>query len=387
MSTDTTAPVGERPHVVVVTRHWGEETDERAALGRLLAGALARAARVSVVHLVPAPLLGGAADGPDSVFRVYRRAVHGSEPLRGGIARAALLGAGVAAPGRAGAALLEQLRGEAPEVPALVRALGADAVVLLGHDQPYELAAACGGARVVAIPLLGANAPGEVAGADRLLARADVVLGAHPGEIAGLAAALPPGAPVVPLDLALTMNRAAVRHRLFGVRWFGRYVVALRGFPARTPRHVRSVSHEMLRRVLGRVAVAEVDDGRWRITDGKSHLLLPVNPSRVNLWRLMEHALMTIDLRPPGPIGREAIESLLLATPVVVPDGSAAMAHARAADGGLWYRDLGECFDAARVLLDRPLRERLGEQGARYALAHHGDMDGFVARIARLVLG
>jgi len=173
----------------------------------------------------------------------------------------------------------------------------------------------------------------------------------------------------------------------FGVRWFGRYVLSIRDFPPGGARYVRSVTHEVLRSVVGRVSVAEVDGEQWRISDRENTLELPVSPSRVNLWRLMAHAVATIDLRPPGPFGRETIESMLLGTPVVVPDASAAMEHAAAADGGLWYRDVGELFDATRVLMYRPVRDRLAAQGRAYADAKHGQVDDFVARVGRIVLG
>lgn len=384
--------VSHAPHVVLVTRHFGDVLDERAALSRLLAGALARRARVSIVHLVDHLDADEPAVVDDSVFTVHRALVSGTAALRAGIVRVALSGARVPAPARAGAALLERLGGDAPSAAPLVSRLKPDAIVLVGCDQPFDVEESLGragrGARLTLLPLLGTDRPDEVLRAEPLLARADAVASVHPGEHAVLARALAgQGRDVVPLDLALPLNRGAARHRLFGVRWFGRYVVLLRAFPGGGARHLRHITHEYLHNILGHVAVAEVDDGRWRITDGDHHLLLPVNPTRVNLWRLMEHATATIDLRPPGPIGREAIESMLLKTPVVVPEGSAAHAHVAAANGGLWYRDIGECLDAARILLDRPLRDRLGVQGERYATAHHGDSASFVERATRLVLG
>jgi hypothetical protein len=141
----------------------------------------------------------------------------------------------------------------------------------------------------------------------------------------------------------------------------------------------------VLRGALGRVAVAEVDGTKWRISDAENTAELPVNPTRVNLWRLMANGLMTVDVRPAELFGREAIESMMLGTPVLVPDGSAAKAHVAAADGGLWYRDLGEILDAARAMSAEPTRLALGRQGRQYAEARHGDMDGFVARMGALI--
>ncbi len=379
-----------RPTVALVTRHWGGGDDEEsAATARLVAGALSRHAEVEVVHLSPT------GDHPagalaDSVFRVHRIGIKAAMPVRAGIARAALTRRG-APLGAAASALLDRLGGQAPGVGERLDAIEARAVVLVGHDQPWDHAgwAAAGHTRCIAIPLLGDSNALALDGFCRLLERCDVVLSAHPGEARAVQAVLGPerAGRVVPLDLAFTINRAAARHRLFGVRWFGRYVVLLRGFPTGAPRLERTITHEMLRAVLGRVSVAEVDVERWRITDGENTLLLPVNPSRVNLWRLMEHAVATIDVRPGGPLGREAIESMLLGTPVLVPEATAAMEHARAASGGLWFADLRELVAGTKVLLDYPLRNRLAEQGEAYALAHHGEMAPFVERVNELVLG
>lgn len=377
-----------RPTVALVTRHWGGEgEEERAATARLVAGALSRHAEVEVVHLSPS------GDHPagalaDSVFRVHRLRIKAAQPQRASIARIALTARG-APLGAAASALLERLGGQAPGVAERLEAINPRAIVLVGHEQPWDHAAWSASGRLTAVPLLGDSHALQLDGFRRLLERCDVVLAAHPGEVRALQGVLGPerAGHVAPLDLAFTINRAAVRHRLFGVRWFGRYVVLLRGFPAGAPRLERTITHEMLRAVLGRVSVAEVDVERWRITDGENTLLLPVNPSRVNLWRLMEHAVATIDVRPGGPLGREAIESMLLGTPVLVPDGTAAMEHARSASGGLWFADLRELVAATTALLDYPLRNRLAEQGEAYGLAHHGEMAPFVERLAGLVLG
>lgn len=87
-------------------------------------------------------------------------------------------------------------------------------------------------------------------------------------------------------------------------------------------------------------------------------------------------------------IGRESLESLLLGTPIVVPEGTVAAEHAELANGGLWYRDYHELFAAARALLaDRSLRDALGEQGRSWAEAVWEDQAGAGAAAQRLVFG
>ncbi len=171
------------------------------------------------------------------------------------------------------------------------------------------------------------------------------------------------------------------------MRRFGRYVVLLRRFPAGSARFQRSITHEVLREVVAPLSVAEVDGVRWRITDEAMTLDLPVGPSRVNLWRLLAHAHAVVDVRPPGPVGREAIEAMMLGVPSVVPDGSAAKAHVEAGDGGLWYADHAELVNELGALADDRLHLALSRSGETYARATHGRIDDFVERMANLVLG
>jgi len=377
--------------VRLVTAHWGGDADEASAVTRLVAGALARAADVEIVHLVAESPRSTAAD---SVFSVERVPVEGTRPLAAGVLRAAL---GTHDGGRSIPeslrGVLEDYEGSSAEAAALVGAGDADALVLAGHHQPYDLGVLGTPGpgrvrRVVFLPML--SDPRRLA--DRRVARlvevADVIGTLHPGERRAIAEAFPQRSDaIVAVDLALNLNRGATTQGLFGVGWFGRFVVAIRRFPADGGRFSRSVTHEILRSVLPHVSVAEVDGLRWRITDTDNTVELPVNPTRINLWRLMAHALVTVDLRPPGPLGREAIESMMLGTPVVVPDQSAAMEHAAAAGGGLWYRNAGELLDAVSALMDGQLRYRMSAQGRDYATATHGRMDDFVSRMTSVVLG
>jgi hypothetical protein len=376
-----------RPTLALVTTHWGGHDDEAIATTRLVAGALARHAQVEVVHLV-APEHAGEALA-DSIFPVHREPLVGARPLLGDLVRASLRQAGSGPTPAAIRPLLCDLEGSAPGLGRLLARLAPQVVVLVGRHQPIELAllgrqGTPGAPRVVVLPFtddLQALAEAPLA---RLLARAEAIACLHPGEQAALASLGHLHAEA--LEIGLPLNRSAVRDPLFGVRSFGRYVLLLRSFPPGGSRLARSLTHEMAIRSLG-ISAAEVDGDRWRVSDAEGTLALPVTPTRINLWRLMAHAAMTIDLRPQGPLGREALESMLLGTPVVVPDNTAAMAHVRAASGGLWYRDIGELLDAARALLDPALRARLGAQGAAYAASHHGRIDAFVERCAALVLG
>jgi len=381
------------PRVAVVTTHWGDGLDEVTEATRLLAGALARRANVEIVHLVAPPE--PAWTGPDSVFTVHRVPLHGARYLRAGILRAAIAtydgGRSVPAPV---ADLLAQYEGDAPDVPSVVRQIAPDAVLLAGHHQPWDLSVLgvrgdAGAPRVCFVPYLADATALASERIGRVLERADVVGVSHSGERRAVLTACPqrPAEEVRPVGCGFTINRGAAANRLFGVRFFGTYVLSLREFPPGGPRWARSVTHDVLRSTVGKISVAEIDGDTWRISDKDNTLLLPVSPSRVNLWRLMAHAVATVDQRPAGPIGRESIESMLLGTPVVVPDYGAAREHAADADGGLWYADAGELVDAVRVLADRRLRRPFSLQGREWAERTHGRMDEFVDRAAALVLG
>src|SRR5208283_39594 len=149
----------------------------------------------------------------------------------------------------------------------------------------------------------------------------------------------------------------------------------------------RAPGHDYVRQALGPITVAEVALDRWLISDSRRATVVPVKPSRPNLWRLLRNAVACLDLRPQGIVGRETLESLLLGTPVVVPEGTVAAEHAERSNGGLWYRDFQELFDAGKAIVDDPsLRQRLGAQGREWAAEVHGDQRRFSEQVVRLVL-
>jgi hypothetical protein len=383
--------------VVVVTRHWNGG-DEASEVIRLVAGALARRARVAVVHLEPA-LAGHPIPEPvtDSVFSVHQVPIYNSDRRRARLLEAALAAHddGFRVP-QLGAHVEQRLQGVAPDAPRLIEELAPDAVLVAGSEQPYNLdvlgrPGTPGRPRVVVMPMAGDVRYLRSPIVLRLFEHADAIATVHPGELRALLQNRPPGRetepPVVPVDLALSVNRGSAEHRLFGVRRFGPYVVLLRRFPPRAPRFQRSVTHEVLREMVAPLSVAEVDGVRWRITDESMTLDLPVGPSRVNLWRLLAHARAVVDVRPPGPVGREAIEAMMLGVPSVVPDGSAAKHHVEAGDGGLWYADHTELAGEMAALADERLHLGLSRAGEAYALATHSRIDDFVERMAALVLG
>jgi hypothetical protein len=107
--------------------------------------------------------------------------------------------------------------------------------------------------------------------------------------------------------------------------------------------------------------------------------------TRTDLWRLLAHARVTIDLAPGRIIARECIESLRFGTPIIVPEQSAAQPHADAG-GGLTFADVPELLAAVSRLCDEETRAAMSTKGQRYAEAHYGDGNAFVDSVA-LALG
>ena len=101
-----------------------------------------------------------------------------------------------------------------------------------------------------------------------------------------------------------------------------------------------------------------------------------------DLARLMAWASMTVDLRPGDLFARECVESLLFATPIVVPAASRAVEHARTGQGGLWFDGAAELTQCVDALIDPAIRAALSDQGRAYAEEEFGSTERFVERVA-----
>jgi hypothetical protein len=102
--------------------------------------------------------------------------------------------------------------------------------------------------------------------------------------------------------------------------------------------------------------------------------------TRTDLWRLVAHARMTVDLAPGPLMARECVESLHYGVPIVVPAGTAAACLA-GRGGGLWFANQAELFGCIEALDEQRVRDMLGAQGKAVAREWYGDADRFVKRI------
>jgi hypothetical protein len=128
--------------------------------------------------------------------------------------------------------------------------------------------------------------------------------------------------------------------------------------------------------------VVVVEGGKAAVWKGRALRGVIGVDTRTDLWRLVAHGAMTVDLTPGEIISRECIESLRFGTPIVVPSDTVGAAHALAG-GGLIFTCAAELLEAIRRLLDVSERQRVSDLGVAYAESLYGDPTGFVARIAR----
>jgi hypothetical protein len=105
----------------------------------------------------------------------------------------------------------------------------------------------------------------------------------------------------------------------------------------------------------------------------------------MDLWRLLAHANVCIDLDPGAQIARECIEALRFGTPIIVPDGAGpGPVHARAS-GGATFQNASELLDAVASLQDQAHRAEVEVASRRYADAHYGDPAALVRRLGGLL--
>jgi hypothetical protein len=181
--------------------------------------------------------------------------------------------------------------------------------------------------------------------------------------------------------LHVPINRMAATHRHNGLGFTGYFLVLSdrTGSPDVSP--PTAMVAWLTARFPGENVVV-VEDATAAVWRGR--VLRGVVPvyTRTDLWRLLAHARMTIDLAPGCIIARECIESLLFGTPIVVPTQSTARAHALAG-GGMTFSSYSELLACVTRLADESVRTTLSADGRRYADARYGDQRFFVDSVTR----
>ena len=106
--------------------------------------------------------------------------------------------------------------------------------------------------------------------------------------------------------------------------------------------------------------------------------------TRMDLWRLMAHAAVCVDLAPGPLIARECIEALRLGTPIVVPDAAEPAATYAHESGGATFADPAELIAAVDRLSPATARATSSDSGRRYADAAFGDPERLVGQLQAL---
>jgi glycosyltransferase involved in cell wall biosynthesis len=295
-------------------------------------------------------------------------------------------------PAFAGPDLLSLEGGGSGEIVSALRESEPDVVVICGvqpgwpHALPKLLARR---PRVAIWPMIGEDALLELPGYRDLLEQADVICAIGGAEYRRLRelGRLARSPAIERVQVPIAVDRVAAGHRLPGLTRLSGYVVFLRGFPPGSVEGPAPPRYGRLRRLVPGLAVADVSHQEWRIYGQGSERVVPYPASRTNLWRLMSHALATVDLRPAGLIGREVIESMLLGTPVAAYVRGGFEETVEQSGGGIVFSDEAELVTALRLFLDPQQRERLGEHGRRWAEEQHSDQQRFAAAVRGAVLG
>jgi hypothetical protein len=178
------------------------------------------------------------------------------------------------------------------------------------------------------------------------------------------------------LHVPINPLAAAHRHNGFG---FVDYVLILSG---------RAGSHEVPPDEVAWVTagfpdadVVVIENGIASVWKGRALRGSTAVDTRTDLWRLIAHARVCIDLSPGTTLAKECIEALRYGTPILVPsDATAAAVHARSG-GGLTYDSMGQMVQCVTQLLNDHNRQTFSAAGRRYADSTYGDPIAFTERV------
>jgi glycosyltransferase involved in cell wall biosynthesis len=213
-----------------------------------------------------------------------------------------------------------------------------------------------------AAAFLSAANPGSVFYADRETDQADVSW----RQLSFTGAS----SPVPFLKVSIPLNPLAQKHRHNGFGFVG-YLLVLSGTPEGS--HEPPAAASWLTAAFHGEHVVVVEDGvasawKGRALRGRVHV-----DSRMDLWRLLAHAAVCIDLDPGRLFARECIEAMRFGTPIVVPAGSGPAAE-HADDGrGFVYADAQGLIEAVAALRTEPVRSARSERGREYADSNYGN--------------
>jgi hypothetical protein len=176
------------------------------------------------------------------------------------------------------------------------------------------------------------------------------------------------------------VNSLAAQHRHNGFGFTG-YLLVLAGPNGPTPEPVAWLSaafHD-----ANVILVSQAVASAWR---GRSLRGQVTVDTQMDLWRLLAHACLCVDLEPGPLIARQCVEALRFGTPIAVPESSGpAAAHARAG-GGFTFADAQELIEATSTMMNGSDRAVASARGREYADTAYGDPDASVTQVRALLV-
>jgi hypothetical protein len=190
------------------------------------------------------------------------------------------------------------------------------------------------------------------------------------------------GHPLSAVSVYVPVNPLAERHRHHGFGFTGYQLVlsdssGAEGEPPPAVAWLSAAFHE--------ADVLVVQDAVASAWKGRALRGRVTVDTRMDLWRLVAHANVCIDLHPGPYIARECVEALRFGTPIIVPAHSGpAAVHARAS-GGSTFADPCELLEASAKFQSVDAASAASDAGRHYADGRYGDPGGFVKRVCSLL--
>ena len=188
---------------------------------------------------------------------------------------------------------------------------------------------------------------------------------------------------MTPMGVHVPVNRLAERHRHHGFG-FTDYLLVLSD---RTGDHRRPPpAAAWLSAAFNDADVVVVEDAVASAWKGRALRGKVSVDTRMDLWRLLAHANLCIDLAPGPYIARECIEALRFGTPIVVPaDPGPGAVHAVGHPAARPSATSRSCWRPPPPFRTRPHRAEGATLARRYAETHYGDPAALVRRFAELL--
>ncbi len=185
-----------------------------------------------------------------------------------------------------------------------------------------------------------------------------------------------------PLGVHVPVNRLAEQHRHHGFG-FTDYVLVLSdraGAHAEPP-----PAAAWLSAAFADADVVVVENAMASAWKGRAFRGTASVDTRMDLWRLLAHAKVCVDLAPGAHIARDCVEAMRFGTPIIVPDGAGpGPLHSRAT-GGATFQDASELLRATATFGNEAHRAAVAASSREYADGRYGDPAALVERLDELL--